>query len=50
MMSEKEVPNAIAQRIVIRFLTKENVKPAEIFHRLHEQFTKEYLSEAQVLK
>jgi hypothetical protein len=33
-MSEQVVPSAVAQRIVVKFLTNENVKPAEILMRL----------------
>jgi len=37
-MSEREVPITIAQRIVIEFLTNENVGPNEIWRRLRAQF------------
>jgi hypothetical protein len=30
-MAEQEVPNSVAQRIIIKFLTKEGVIPSEIF-------------------
>jgi len=33
-MSEQLVPLAVAQRIVVEFLTNENVKPPEILMRL----------------
>ena len=33
--SESEVPITIAQRVVIKFLTNENIGPNEIWHRLH---------------
>jgi len=38
-MSEQIVlPSAVAQRIIVKFLTNENVKPAEILKRLRAQF------------
>jgi len=37
-MSEREVPTAIAQRIIVKFLTNEGVKPSEILTRLRAQF------------
>ena len=37
-MSEREVPITIAQRVVIKFLTNENVGPNEIWHRLRAQY------------
>ena len=49
-MSDREVPSAIAQRIIIRFLTAEDVKPAEILFRLRAQFREECLSRTQVYK
>ena len=47
-MSEKEVPVSVAQRIIIRFLVKEEVKSAEIYRRLEAQFDSECLSSTQV--
>lgn len=47
-MSEQEVPPSIAQRIVIKFLAAEGVKPAEILRRLTAQFGEETLSRARV--
>lgn len=47
-MSEQEVPPSIAQRIVIKFLAAEGVKPAEILRRLSAQFGEETLSRARV--
>jgi hypothetical protein len=47
-MSEREVPVSIAQRIIIKFLSREGVKPAEILRRLTEQFKEETLSRARV--
>jgi hypothetical protein len=47
-MSEREVPVSIAQRIIIKFLSREGVKPAEILMRLTEQFKEETLSRARV--
>jgi transposase len=37
-LSEQEVATAIAQRIIVKFLTNEGVKPSEILTRLHAQF------------
>jgi hypothetical protein len=37
------VPFAVAQRIILKFLTNENVKPAEILMRLRAQFDDETL-------
>jgi hypothetical protein len=37
-MSEQEVPVSVAQRIIIKFLSGEGVKPAQILRRLTEQF------------
>jgi hypothetical protein len=34
-MAVQAVPNSVAQRIIIKFLTKEGVIPSEIFTRLH---------------
>jgi histone-lysine N-methyltransferase SETMAR len=42
------VPVSVAQRIIIKFLSGEGVKPAEILRRLTEQFKEETLSRAQV--
>jgi hypothetical protein len=47
-MSEREVPVSVAQRIIIKFLSREGVKPAEILRRLTEQFKEETLSRARV--
>lgn len=47
-MSEKDVPVSVAQRIIIRFLVKDNVKTAEIYRKLLEQFGNECLSKTQV--
>jgi hypothetical protein len=44
-MSQREVP---AQHIIIKFLFREGVKPAEILRRLTEQFKEETLSRARV--
>jgi len=41
------VPSAVAQRIIVKFLTNENVKPAEILMRLTAQFDDEALSRTQ---
>ncbi|KAJ8944640.1 hypothetical protein NQ318_004730 [Aromia moschata] len=47
-MSDSAVHSAVAQRIVIRFLTNEGVKPAEIWNRLRAQFEERTLSWARV--
>jgi hypothetical protein len=47
-MSEQVVPSAVAQRIVVKFLTNENVKPAEILIRLRTQLGDETLSRTLV--
>jgi hypothetical protein len=41
------VPSAVAQRITVKFLFNENVKPAEILTRLRAQFGDETLSRSQ---
>jgi hypothetical protein len=43
-MSDQTVPSAVSQRIIVKFLTNENVKPAEILMRLRAQFGDEVLS------
>lgn len=47
-MSEQEVTPAVAQRIIIKFLTNEGVKPSEILTRLTAQFGDATLSRTQV--
>lgn len=47
-MSEQDVSPSIAQRIIIKFLAAEGVKPAEILRRLTVQFGEETLSRARV--
>lgn len=47
-MSEREVHPSVAQRIIIKFLARENVKPAEILQRLRQQFGENTLSQARV--
>ena len=47
-MSEQQVPSPVAQRIIIKFLTKEGVKPSEILTRLKAQFGDATLSRTQV--
>ncbi|XP_011859225.1 PREDICTED: putative uncharacterized protein FLJ37770, partial [Vollenhovia emeryi] len=49
-MSERQVPTAVAQRIVIRFLVWEGVKNTEILWRLRNQFGSECLSKSAVFK
>ena len=47
-MSEREVPITIAQPVVIKFLTNENVGPNEIWCRLHTQCGESTLWKTQV--
>jgi hypothetical protein len=47
-MSKEEGPSAVAKRINVKFLTNENVKPAEILMRLRTQFDYEAFSRTQV--
>jgi hypothetical protein len=47
-MAVQAVPNSVAQRIIIKFLTKEGVIPSEIFTRLQAQFADECLSQPRV--
>lgn len=47
-MSEQEVHTSIAQRIIIKFLAREGVKPSEILWRLTAQFEENTLSRTQV--
>jgi hypothetical protein len=46
-MSEQVVPSAVAQRIIVKFITNENVKPDRILTRLTAQFGDETVSRAQ---
>jgi hypothetical protein len=43
-MAVQAVPSSVAQRIIIKFLTKEGVIPSEIFTRFQAQFGDECLS------
>ena len=47
-MSERRVPVTIAQRVVIKFLTNENVGATEIWRRLRAQYGESTLSKTQV--
>lgn len=47
-MSEQHVPVLVAQRVIIKFLEKEGVQPAEILTRLQKQFGEECLSRTRV--
>jgi hypothetical protein len=47
-MSEQVVPSAVAQCIIVTFLTNENEKLADILMRLSVQFGDEMLSRTQV--
>jgi hypothetical protein len=43
-VKEQVVPSAVAQHILVKFLTNENVKTSEILGRLIAQFGEEALS------
>jgi histone-lysine N-methyltransferase SETMAR len=47
-MEVQAVHNGVAQHIIIKFLTKEDVIPSEIFTRLQAQFGDECLSQPRV--
>jgi hypothetical protein len=47
-MSAQVIPSAVALRIIVKFLTNESVKPADILVRLRAQFGDETLSKTQV--
>jgi hypothetical protein len=47
-MEVQAIPSSVAQRIIIKFLTKEGVIPSEIFTRLQAQFGDECLSQPGV--
>jgi len=47
-ISEKVIPSAVVQYIIVKFLTNENMKPAENLTRLRAQFDDEMLSKTQV--
>lgn len=47
-MSEQRVPSSVAQRIIIKFLTTEGVKPSDILRRLKAQFEDNILKKTQV--
>jgi hypothetical protein len=47
-MSEQVIPLAVAHRIIVKFITKENVKPAEILIRLRVKFGNEIISRTRV--
>jgi hypothetical protein len=47
-MAVQAVPSSVAQRVIIKFLTKEGVIPPAIFTRLQEQFGDECLSQLRV--
>jgi hypothetical protein len=47
-INEQDVPSCVAERIVVKFLTNENVKPAEILMRVGAQFGDEPLSRIQM--
>jgi hypothetical protein len=47
-VTEQVAPSAVAQRIVAKFITNENVKFAEILRRLRPRFGDETLSRSQM--
>jgi hypothetical protein len=47
-MSERAVPWAVEQRVIVKFITNENLKPAEILTRLTAQFGDKTPSRTQV--
>jgi hypothetical protein len=47
-MAVQAVPNSVAQRIIIKFLTKEGVISSDIFTRLQAQFGDERFSQPRV--
>jgi hypothetical protein len=47
-MAMQAVPNSVAQRIIIKFLTKEGVIPSEIFTRIQAQFGDKFLSQTRM--
>jgi hypothetical protein len=47
-MSEQLVPSAVAQCIIVKFITKEKMRPAEILKRLRAQFSDETLSRTEM--
>ena len=49
-MSEKEVPSSVQQRIIIKFLTAEDINPSEIHTRLYSQFGEKCLSRTRVFE
>jgi hypothetical protein len=48
MMIEQVVPSAVTQCVIVKFLTDETVKAAEILTKLRSQFGGETLSTTQV--
>ncbi|KAG5326632.1 GVQW3 protein, partial [Pseudoatta argentina] len=47
-MSEQQVPASVAQRVIIKFLTKKGVKPCAILTGLKVQYGDDTLSKTQV--
>ena len=47
-MAEKEVTTNAAQCVIIKFLTREKIPPADIYARLKAQFQDDCLSQAKV--
>jgi hypothetical protein len=48
MMKEQVVPLAVAQCIIVKFLTNKSMKPTEILMRLRAQFGDETLKDPGV--
>lgn len=49
-MNEQVVPSAVVHRTIVKFLTNENVKPAEILMRLRAQSFKECRTEVEIMR
>jgi hypothetical protein len=47
-MGEQVIPSAVGHQVIFKFLTDENLRPAEILRRLRAQFRDETLSRIQV--
>lgn len=48
IMNKHEVPCAVAQNIIIKLATNENVKHIETWNRLNAQFRTDTLSRSQI--
>jgi hypothetical protein len=47
-LTEQVVPSGVTQRTIVKFLTKERMKPAETLMRLRAEFDDETLSRIQM--